>query len=114
MEYFEKKLTYLRGLCDGSGFSKESNEGKIFHGIIEVLDDMAFMLETYMEDDEFDDMDLTSGIFNEDEPFGLLAFRCPFCEKQFEFSEESLDTETEIPCPYCKELIPIEDGEMSN
>ena len=30
MEYFEKKITYLRGLCDGSDFPAESKEGKIF------------------------------------------------------------------------------------
>ena len=26
MEYFEKKITYLRGLCDGSDFPAESKE----------------------------------------------------------------------------------------
>ena len=39
MEYFEKKITYLRGLCDGSGFPEESPEGKIFHGMLDILDD---------------------------------------------------------------------------
>lgn len=52
MEYFEKKITYLRGLCDGSDFPADSKEGKIFHGILDVLDDMAFMLETFMDDEE--------------------------------------------------------------
>ena len=52
MEYFEKKITYLRGLCDASGFPEESKEGKIFHGILDVLDDMAFMLETFMDDED--------------------------------------------------------------
>ena len=52
MEYFEKKITYLRGLCDGSDFPAESKEGKIFHGILDVLDDMAFMLETFMDDED--------------------------------------------------------------
>ena len=42
MEYFEKKITYLRGLCDGSDFPAESKEGKIFHGILDVLDDIGF------------------------------------------------------------------------
>ena len=32
MEYFEKKITYLRGLCDGSDFPAESKEGKISMG----------------------------------------------------------------------------------
>ena len=51
MGYFEKNHLYLRGLCcDGSGYSPDSKEGKIFHGILDVLDDIAFMLESYMED----------------------------------------------------------------
>ena len=52
MEYFDKKITYLRGLCDGSGFDPDTKEGKIFHGIMDVLEDMAFMLETFMDDEE--------------------------------------------------------------
>ena len=28
MEYFEKKITYLRGLCDGSDFDENSKEGE--------------------------------------------------------------------------------------
>ena len=42
MEYFEKKITYLRGLCDGSDFPAESKEGKIFHGILDVLDEDVY------------------------------------------------------------------------
>ena len=63
MEYFEKKITYLRGLCDGSDFPAESKEGKIFHGILDVLDDMAFMLETFMDDEDLvmEDEDLDEG-----------------------------------------------------
>ena len=37
MEYFDKKITYLRGLCDGSGFDPDTKEGKIFHGIMDIL-----------------------------------------------------------------------------
>ena len=78
MEYFEKKITYLRGLCDGSDFPAESKEGKIFHGILDVLDDMAFMLETFMDDEDLvmedEDLDET------DEPIFFYSFNCPSCD----------------------------------
>ena len=48
MEYFEKKITYLRGLCDGSGYPQDSKEGKIFHGILDVLDDIAILMKCCM------------------------------------------------------------------
>ena len=58
MEYFDKKITYLRGLCDGSGFDPDTKEGKIFHGIMDILEDMAFMLETFLDDEELEEMEL--------------------------------------------------------
>ena len=62
MEYFEKKITYLRGLCDGSGFDPESKEGKIFHGMMDILEDMAFMLETFLDDEELEERKKTMPI----------------------------------------------------
>ena len=85
MEYFEKKITYLRGLCDGSDFPAESKEGKIFHGILDVLDDMAFMLETFMDDEDLvmedEDLDET------DEPIFFYSFNCPSCGQELDVDE---------------------------
>ena len=68
MEYFERKITYLRGLCDGSGFSEDSTEGKIFHGMLDILDDMAFMLETFLDDEELLPVEETADDDETDEP----------------------------------------------
>lgn len=99
MEYFEKKITYLRGLCDGSGFPEESKEGKIFHGILDVLDDMAFMLETFMDDEDMvmdeEDLDET------DEPIFFYSFICPNCGEEIDVDEETMESEKEIECPGC-------------
>jgi len=81
MEYFEKKITYLRGLCDGSGFDENSKEGKIFHGMLEILDDMAFMLETFMDDEEMEDMEKY-----EDE-----EIQCPVCGSEIPMGTENSD-----------------------
>lgn len=105
MEYFEKKITYLRGLCDGSGFPEESKEGKIFHGILDVLDDMAFMLETFMDDEDMvmedEELDET------DEPIFFYSFICPNCGEEIDVDEETMETEKEIECPGCGSSIPM-------
>ena len=105
MEYFEKKITYLRGLCDGSGFPEESKEGKIFHGIMDVLDDMAFMLETFMDDEDMvmedEELDET------DEPIFFYSFICPNCGEEIDVDEETMETEKEIECPNCGNSIPM-------
>lgn len=105
MEYFEKKITYLRGLCDGSGFPEESKEGKIFHGILDVLDDMAFMLETFMDDE---DMVMEEEALDEtDEPIFFYSFICPNCGEEIDVDEETMESETEIECPECGNSIPM-------
>ena len=105
MEYFEKKITYLRGLCDGSGFAEDSKEGKIFHGILDVLDDMAFMLETFMDDEEMvmDDEEMDAA----DEPIFFYSFICPNCGEEIDVDEETMETEKEIECPGCGNAIPM-------
>lgn len=105
MEYFEKKITYLRGLCDGSGFEPDSKEGKIFHGMLDVLDDMAFMVETFMDDEDMDGLDAED--FDDDDAEFLYSFICPSCGEETEVDEETMETIKEIPCPKCGESIPM-------
>lgn len=110
MEYFEKKITYLRGLCDGSGFSEESKEGKVFHGILDVLDDMAFMLETFMDDEDMvmeeDDLDET------DEPIFFYSFLCPSCGEEIDVDAKTMESEKTIECPVCGHSIPMGTADM--
>ena len=106
MEYFEKKITYLRGLCDGSGFPEESPEGKIFHGMLDILDDMAFMLETFMDDEDMEMLDEDEGDL-EDEPVYFFSFICPNCEQEIEVDGETMESVEEINCPNCGNAIPM-------
>ncbi|WP_304509324.1 CD1247 N-terminal domain-containing protein [Anaerotignum sp.] len=106
MEYFEKKITYLRGLCDGSGFDENSKEGKIFHGMLDVLDDMAFMLETFMDDEDMECLD-EYGEDEENQSIFFYSFICPNCGEEIDVDEETMETETEIQCPKCGSGIPM-------
>lgn len=110
MEYFEKKITYLRGLCDGSGFSEESKEGKILHGVLDILDDMAFMLETFMDDEDMEWVEEPAE--NEEEPIFFYSFICPNCGEEIDVDEETMETETEISCPGCGNGIPMGTADM--
>ncbi len=105
MEYFEKKITYLRGLCDGSGFDPESKEGKIFHGMMDILEDMAFMLETFLDDEELEEMELDEA--ETEEPVYFYSFICPNCGEEIDVDEETMETVTEIACPACGNAIPM-------
>lgn len=98
MEYFDKKITYLRGLCDGSGFDPDTKEGKIFHGIMDILEDMAFMLETFLDDEELEEME---------EPVYFYSFICPNCGEEIDVDEETMETRKEIACPACGNSIPM-------
>jgi len=112
MEYFEKKITYLRGICDGSGFDEDSKEGKVFHGILDILDDMAFMLETFMDDEDMEYMDGDDGEYDDefdetDEPLFFYSFICPECSAELDVDEATMELETEVSCPGCGNAIPM-------
>ena len=106
MDYFEKKITYLRGLCDGSGFTPDSPQGKIFHGMLEILDDMSTMIGSLADDEGFDE------ISESDEPIYFYSFICPSCGEEIEVDEETMETEKEIACPACGNQIPMGTTDM--
>ncbi len=107
MEYFEKKITYLRGLCDGSGFDPESKEGKIFHGIMDILEDMAFMLETFLDDADMEDMEKIDWDDDSEEPVFFYSYICPNCGEEIDVDEATMELETELACPACGSSIPM-------
>ena len=41
MKYLYEEVAYLKGLAEGLNISKETNEGKIIHKIIDVLESFA-------------------------------------------------------------------------
>ncbi len=114
MEYFERKITYLRGLCDGSGFSEDSTEGKIFHGMLDILDDMAFMLETFLDDEELLPVEETADDDETDEPIFFYSFYCPDCGQEIDVDAETMEQQKEIACPGCGAAVPIGSADMED
>lgn len=96
MDKLIEKVSYLKGLYDGLSIDKDTNEGKVFSQIIEVLDeitgsigdlyetqenleeyityideDLFSIEEVLFDDDDYDDMlddydDMSDDIFDED------------------------------------------------
>jgi len=123
-----EKVAYLKGLVDGLGVDKNSNEGRIFHAILDVLDDMAYTvsdLETgvAMVSEQMDIMDddineIHEEVFGEednccccghshdDDEFDeeLYEVVCPSCGDTVCIDEDMID-EGEMNCPGCGEFL---------
>lgn len=95
-----KKISYLRGLCNGYGFDRNTKEGTVLLGMLDVLDDMA---------DAIDNLSLCTGCedSDENEEEYSYAFICPNCGQELEVDEEILNSEEELTCPACGNIIPV-------
>ena len=119
----EKKVAYLKGLCEGMNIDETTNEGKVLLKIVDVLDDIATeILAIYDTEDElqeqineidedlafvedylFDDED------DEDIDFGIEDIECPYCGESIAFDTELLgDEEDVVSCPACGKEFELE------
>ncbi len=119
-----EKVAYLKGLMEGLEVDSTSKEGKLFHAILDTLEEIALSVDentkviddladaidavdedlSLLEDDyygeEFDDSDFAE-LDDEDE---LYEVTCPECGKTFKVSENMLD-DGETVCPSCGQTL---------
>lgn len=120
-----EKVAYLKGLLEGMNIDAESNEGKLWKAVMDVLADLALSVED-LEDytaelteqvDEIDeDLDALECDYYEDyddcdcdcdcdccddEYYDVT---CPSCEEEFCVDEETL-LEGGVECPNCGEHL---------
>ncbi len=109
-----EKIAYLKGLMEGMNVDTESNEGKLFAAVVDVLDEIALEVEDLtdevmelgdgldvisddlsdVEDIVYDDED------EEDEEEECYTTTCPECEEEIFFDDTMLE-DGEIICPNC-------------
>ena len=112
-----EKIAYLKGLMEGMNVDTESNEGKLFATVVDVLDEIALEVEDLTDEvmelgdgldvisddlsdvedivyDEWDDDD------DDDEEEECYATTCPECEEEIFFDDTMLE-DGEIICPNC-------------
>ena len=112
-----EKIAYLKGLMEGMNVDTESNEGKLFAAVVDVLEDLTDEvmelgdgLDVISDDlsdveyivyDEWDDDDDDDDDDDEDdEEEECYATTCPECEEEIFFDDTMLE-DGEIICPNC-------------
>lgn len=120
-----EKVAYLKGLMEGMNLSADSNEGKLFRAIVDVLDEIALEVEDltdevmelgdgldvisddlgdvediiYDEDDDDDDYEELDED-EDDEEEECYATTCPECEEEIFFDDSVLE-DGKVECPNC-------------
>jgi len=111
-----EKIAYLKGLMEGMNVDTESNEGKLFAAVVDVLDEIALEVEDLTDEvmelgdgldvisddlsDEWDDDDDDDDDDEDDEEEECYATTCPECEEEIFFDDTMLE-DGEIICPNC-------------
>ena len=127
-----EKVAYLKGLMEGMKLDADSNEGKLFAAVVDVLDeialeiedltdevmelgdgldvvsdDLADLEEVVYDDDDDDDED------EDDEEEECYATTCPECEEEIYFDDTMLE-EGEIECPNCGAKLEFDLSDLAN
>ena len=122
-----EKVAYIKGLMEGMKIDTESNEGKLFAAILDVLDDVAFEIEDLADEvmELCDGMDVISDdladvedvIFDEededDDEEECFATTCPECEEEVFFDETVLE-DGEVVCPNCGAKLEFDLSDLAN
>lgn len=110
-----EKVAYLKGLSTGLKISETTDEGKLFVGIIEAMEEMSNIIsdleETQQElSDRMDEMDDDLGVLERDfygnarEKDFHYEVECPNCGDTIVLDAEMLE-KGEIGCPGCGEKL---------
>lgn len=105
-----EKASYLKGLMDGMKLSKETDEGKLFTAIADLLEDLSLAVSDLEEEtaamrDYIDELD-TDLAEVETELYGD--------EEDCDCCDCDCDDVVELECPACGEVICIEEDELED
>ncbi len=127
-----EKVAYLKGLMEGMNLSADSNEGKLFRAIVDVLDEIALEVEdltdevmelgdgldvisddlsdvedVLFDEDDFDDYDDE----DEDDEEECYATTCPECEEEIFFDDSVLE-DGKVECPNCGATLEFDPADL--
>ena len=133
-----EKVAYLKGLMEGMNLSADSNEGKLFRAIVDVLDEIALEVEdltdevmelgdgldvisddlsdvedVIFDEDDFDDYDDEDDEDeDEDDEEECYATTCPECEEEIFFDDSVLE-DGKVECPHCGATLEFDPADLS-
>ena len=131
-----EKVAYLKGLMEGMNLSADSNEGKLFRAIVDVLDEVALEVEdltdevmelgdgldvisddlsdvedVLFDEDDFDDYDDEDEDEDEDDEEECYATTCPECEEEIFFDDSVLE-DGKVECPNCGATLEFDPADL--
>jgi len=110
MSLIHEKVSYLAGLCDGLDIDETSKEGKLLKEIINVLGAVADEVEylgEIVESNLGDDFDAEDD-FDQEDDMDYFEVECDRCSNKVIIDEEMLESDDDIVCPVCHNIIEIE------
>ncbi|HWJ03228.1 MAG TPA: AraC family transcriptional regulator [Verrucomicrobiae bacterium] len=134
MHDLTEKAAYLQGLAEGLDLGKDSKEGKVINGMIDLIHELAHSinnlrsahvdLEDYVETIDEDLYDLEDEVYEESMDMDVLddydddyvEVECPTCQETVCFEPEILDDEdiVEVTCPNCDTVVFVNDETLDN
>jgi len=121
-----EKVAYLKGLMEGLKIDENSNEGKMFAAILDVLDEVAFEIEDLTDEvmelgdgldvvsDDLEDVeDVVYDDYDEDDEEDCYATTCPECEEEIYFDDSILEDGT-VVCPNCGAKLEFDLSDLAN
>ena len=131
-----EKIAYLKGLMEGMNVDTESNEGKLFAAVVDVLDEIALEVEDLTDEvmelgdgldvisddlsdvedivyDEWDDDDDDDDDEDdeEEEEEECYATTCPECEEEIFFDDSVLE-DGKVECPNCGATLEFDPADL--
>ena len=119
-----EKSAYLKGLMDGLNLSKETPEGKMISGIVDLLQDMTSSISDLEENaiavsDELDEIEddldaIEEFLMDEDDEDEDEDDVVGFSDDDGEDFDYDEDTTYEVTCPKCGEVIEVDEETLLN
>lgn len=118
-----EKVAYLKGLMEGMNLNADSNEGKLFLAIADVLDEIALEVEDLTDEvmELSDGLDVISDdlgdvediVYDEDEDDEeeCYATTCPECEEEIFFDDSVLE-DGKVECPNCGATLEFDPADL--
>ncbi|MBM7855476.1 endogenous inhibitor of DNA gyrase (YacG/DUF329 family) [Desulfohalotomaculum tongense] len=125
------RVSYLQGLANGLNISRDSREGQLLQGIVDVLTDFAEevrelqetheQMEDYIEaldedlyqlEDDFYDHQSYLPEDDIEEYDEYVEVKCPGCGETVMFDSDILEEDEliEVTCPNCDEVVFVNDN----
>ena len=130
-----EKIAYLKGLMEGMNVDTESNEGKLFAAVVDVLDEIALEVEdltdevmelgdgldvisddlsdvedVVYDEDDLDELDEEDDE-DEDDEEECYATTCPECEEEIFFDDSVLE-DGKVECPNCGATLEFDPADL--